>query len=89
MPTVAELGYKDFSFVSYYGVLAPAGLPRPVLTRLNTDFNTLLARDDVRQALGSQGLEANPMSPDAFSAMIKEDIQKTKATIETAGIKVE
>ncbi|WP_373824206.1 Bug family tripartite tricarboxylate transporter substrate binding protein, partial [Achromobacter insuavis] len=59
VPTVAELGYKDFSVVTYYGVLAPAKTPAAVVARLNADFNKLLARQDVRDALASQGLEAD------------------------------
>ena len=89
VPTVAEAGYKDFHFVSYYGVLAPAGLPQPVLQRLNTDLNKILARPDVRTALQGQGLEPSPMSAQEFSSLIKNDIQKSKEVIQSAGIKVE
>ena len=89
VPTVAELGYKDFSVVTYYGVLAPAKVPKEIVTRLNADFNKILARKDVRDALASQGLEADPMSPDEFSALIKADIEKARQTIANAGIKVQ
>ena len=89
VPTVAESGYKDFSFVSYYGVMAPAGLPQPVLTRLNADLNKILQRADVRTALLGQGLEPSPMSADEFAALVKSDIQKSKAIISAANIKVE
>ena len=89
VPTVAESGYKDFSFVSYYGVMAPAGLPQPVLARLNADMNKILQRADVRTALLGQGLEPSPMSADEFAALVKSDIQKSKAIISAANIKVE
>ncbi len=89
VPTVAEFGYKDFNFVSYYGVLAPAALPKDVLQRLNTDFNKILQRPEVRTALLGQGLEPSPQSPEEFSALIRTDIQKTKDIISSAGIKVE
>ncbi len=89
VPTVAESGYKDFSFVSYYGVMAPAGLPQPVLTRLNADLNKILQRADVRTALLGQGLEPSPMSADEFAALVKSDIQKSRAIISAANIKVE
>jgi tripartite-type tricarboxylate transporter receptor subunit TctC len=75
--------------VSYYGIMAPAGLPQPVLARLNADLNKILARQDVRTALLGQGLEPNPMSPEEFGALIRADIQKSKATIAAANIKVE
>ena len=89
VPTVAEFGYKDFSVVSYYGIMAPAGLPQPVLARLNTDLNKVLRRPDVRTALLGQGLEPSPASPEEFGALIKSDIQKSKTIIANANIKVE
>jgi tripartite-type tricarboxylate transporter receptor subunit TctC len=89
VPTVAESGYKDFSVVSYYGIMAPAGLPQPVLTRLNTDINKILQRPDVRTALLGQGLEPSPASAEEFGALIKADIQKSRAVITNANIKVE
>ncbi|CUJ49664.1 MULTISPECIES: Bug family tripartite tricarboxylate transporter substrate binding protein [Achromobacter] len=89
VPTVAELGYKDFSVVTYYGVLAPAKTPAAVVARLNADFNKLLARQDVRDALASQGLEADPVSSEEFAALIRSDIGKARQTIATAGIVVQ
>ncbi len=89
VPTVAELGYKDFSVVSYYGVMAPAGLPAPVIARLNTDINKILQRPEARSALLAQGLEPSPMTPDEFGALICSDIQKSREVISSAGIKVE
>ncbi|CAB3829070.1 Bug family tripartite tricarboxylate transporter substrate binding protein [Achromobacter ruhlandii] len=89
VPTVAELGYKDFSVVTYYGVLAPAKTPAAVVARLNADFNKLLARADVRDALASQGLEADPVSSEQFAALIRSDIGKARQTIATAGIVVQ
>ena len=89
VPSVAELGYKDFSVVSYYGVMAPAGLPAPVLARLNADINKILQRPEARTALLAQGLEPSPLSPDEFGALIRADIQKSREVISSAGIKVE
>ncbi|MGE8660198.1 MAG: Bug family tripartite tricarboxylate transporter substrate binding protein [Achromobacter sp.] len=89
VPTVAELGYKDFSVVTYYGVLAPAKTPAAVVARLNADFNKLLARPDVRDALASQGLEADPVSSEQFAALIRSDIGKARQTIAAAGIVVQ
>ena len=89
VPSVAELGYKDFSVVSYYGVMAPAGLPAPVVARLNADINKILQRPEARSALLAQGLEPSPMTPDEFGALIRADIQKSREVISSAGIKVE
>ncbi len=89
VPTVAELGYKDFVFATYYGVLAPAGAPQPVIARLNADINKLLQRADVRTALQGQGLEPGTGSADDFAKLIKADVEKSKGIITNAGIKVE
>jgi tripartite-type tricarboxylate transporter receptor subunit TctC len=89
VPTVAESGYKDFNLVSFYGIMAPAGLPQPVQARLNADINKLLQRADVRTALLGQGLEPTPISADDFGALIKADIAKSKTVITSANIKVE
>jgi tripartite-type tricarboxylate transporter receptor subunit TctC len=89
VPTVAELGYRDFAFITYYGVLGPAGMPPPVVARLNADLNKILQRPEVRTALAGQGLEPNPMSAEDFAKLIQADIQKSKGIIVSAGIKVE
>ncbi len=89
VPTVAELGYKDFNVVTYYGVLAPSKTPKDIVQRLNADFNKLLAKKDVRDALAAQGLEADPVSSAQFASLIQADIGKAKQTIKSAGIVVQ
>jgi tripartite-type tricarboxylate transporter receptor subunit TctC len=89
VPTVAELGFPEFSVVTFYGVLAPAKTPPAVASRLNTDFNKLLARQDVKEALAAQGLETNPMSTQQFAALIDEDIAKAREVIQNAKITVQ
>ncbi|MCJ0763671.1 Bug family tripartite tricarboxylate transporter substrate binding protein [Variovorax terrae] len=89
VPTVAEFGYKDFNAISFYGVMGPAGLPAPVVQRLNADVNKILVRPDVKTAFQAQGFDAAPVSPEEFAALIKADIQKSREIIATAGIKIE
>lgn len=89
VPTVGELGYPNYTFITYYGVFGPAGLPLSVVARLNTDLNRILASDDVKKQMHAQGLEPEPLTPDAFAALIKSDIQKSKDVISSANIKVE
>jgi len=89
VPTVAELGYPKYTFITYYGVFGPAGLPPNIVARLNTDLNRILGSDDVKKQMHAQGLEPEPMTPEAFAALIKADIQKSKDVITAANIKVE
>jgi tripartite-type tricarboxylate transporter receptor subunit TctC len=86
---VAELGYPKYTFITYYGVFGPAGLSPSIVARLNTDLNRILASDDVKKQMHAQGLEPDPMTPEAFAALIKADIQKSKDVITAANIKVE
>lgn len=88
VPAVAEAGYKDFNFEVYYGVMAPVDLPKPVLARLNSDFNKILQFPKVRATLLAQGLEPSPAAPERFAVLIKSDIDKAKAIIREAKIKV-
>jgi tripartite-type tricarboxylate transporter receptor subunit TctC len=89
VPTVAESGYKDFSAVSFYGVMGPAGIPAPLVARLNADINRILARPDVRTAFQAQGFDAAPGSPEEFAALIRGDIQKSREIIAAARIRIE
>jgi tripartite-type tricarboxylate transporter receptor subunit TctC len=89
VPAVAEFGYKDFNAISFYGVMGPAGMPAPVVARLNADFNKILQRPDVKTAFQAQGFDAGGGTPEEFAALIRADIQKSRDVITKAGIKVE
>lgn len=89
IPTVAEFGYKDFNAISFYGVMGPAGIPAPVVQRLNADVNKILVRPDVREAFQKQGFDSSPMSSEEFAALIRADINKSREIITSAKIKVE
>jgi tripartite-type tricarboxylate transporter receptor subunit TctC len=88
VPAVAESGYKDYAFVTYYGVLAPAKTPDEVVSKLNAAIAKVLARPDVKEAFAAQGLEAAASTPEEFAALIHSDIAKAKAIIESANIKL-
>lgn len=89
VPTVAESGYKDYSFVTYYGVFAPAGTPADVVKTLNDAVVQVMARPDVRAAYAKQGLEASFHHAAGFLKPIEKDIAKAKATIQAANIQVQ
>lgn len=89
VPTVAESGYRDFSAVSFYGVMGPAGIPAPMVARLNADINKILARPDVKTAFQAQGFDAAPGSPDEFATLVRADIQKSREIIAAAKIRIE
>lgn len=76
LPTFGEAGLAGFEAGSWYGVLAPAGTPRDVVTRLHGETVRMLGLPDVRQKLASEGAEAIGNTPEEFAAQIQRDIAR-------------
>jgi tripartite-type tricarboxylate transporter receptor subunit TctC len=88
-PTVAESGLPGYEAVSWYGVLAPAGTPREVVARLNTEIVRALKLPDVRQLMLAQGAEPVSESPAQFAALIKADVMKWGEVVRKSGAKAD
>ncbi|MGE0312522.1 MAG: Bug family tripartite tricarboxylate transporter substrate binding protein [Lautropia sp.] len=83
VPTLEELGYKGFDGVQWYGIVAPAGVPAPIVEKLNGAINTLLADPGLSEKLQVEALTTMPMSPAQFGQYIRDDIAKwTKVATE-------
>jgi tripartite-type tricarboxylate transporter receptor subunit TctC len=89
LPTVAESGLAGFDAVLTYGLLAPAGTPRPIIERLNKELRAALASDEVKRRLIQEGAEAMPTSPEEHAAVIDREDTKWAAVIKSMGIKPE
>jgi len=89
LPTLSEAGLTGFEITSWFGLLAPASTPAPIVARLNAETNKVLARADIRDALGALGLETAPGTPEQFAAHIKSEIAKFTRIGKAAGIKAE
>lgn len=89
LPTVAESGLPGFDAVLSYGLLAPAGTPRPIIERLNKDLRAALATEEVRHRLLQEGAEPMPTTPEEHAAVIDREESKWSAIIRSAGIKAE
>lgn len=89
VPTVAELGYKDFDVSTWYGLFMPAGTPANVVTLVNSKVNDLLNNAEVKAAIHAQGAEPQAMKPEQFGALLKADYTKWKAIVQASGAKVE
>lgn len=87
IPTMAESGYPGFEAVPWFGLLAPAGTPRPIIDKVHRDTVRALALPDVRKRLGELGLDTIGNSPAEFSAVMKTEIPHWAAIIKGAGIK--
>ena len=86
VPTVMESGVPDYNVSSWNGIAAPAGTPRPIIERLNTEINAVMAIPDVKQKLLELGVEARAGSPEALKQLLATDIDKWKRVVERAKI---
>ncbi len=89
MPTLIELGVANFESVGWYGVLVPAGTPKAIAARLNTELVKVLTMQDVKENLARQGGEAMSSTPERFAAFIGEELKKWTTVIRSANIPVE
>src|SRR5262245_39437059 len=86
VPTVAETGMPGFQAVVWFGLLAPAATPQPIVDRLNAVAAKHLATPDFKQKLAEQAAEAVPSTPQQFSALIKAEIETWASVIRAAGV---
>lgn len=89
VPTMQELGFAGFDVRSWYGVLAPEGTPKAIVTRLNREFLKILAMPDVKEGLRRHGLEPTGSTPQEFAAHIKAEKAVWAKVIKDAGIRAE
>jgi tripartite-type tricarboxylate transporter receptor subunit TctC len=89
VPTMPELGYPTVTYESYYLVLAPAGTPAPVVTRLNTEYNAAL-RDALNdKTLDKMGLDLGGGTPEDLAALLREELVKMRKLVAVAKIQAE
>jgi tripartite-type tricarboxylate transporter receptor subunit TctC len=90
LPTAAEAGVPGYRFESWIGVLAPAGMPRPELERLNAAINKVLQMPDVQERLSRIGVEtAGPMAADDFQKLLRADYDSAGALVKASGARIE
>ncbi len=87
IPTIAEAGVPGYEAVQWYGVLAPAGTPRDIISKLHTGVVRALQNPEVRQRLLNDGAEPIGSSPDEFAAYLRSETAKWAKVTQAAGIK--
>jgi tripartite-type tricarboxylate transporter receptor subunit TctC len=85
VPTVAET-LPSYKYESWFGVLAPAGTPQPILTKVSEDIAKVLEMPDVREKLLAQGSIPAPTTPAEFDAINKADTERYGQILKDAGI---
>ena len=89
VPTVAEAGLPGFEASSWFGLLAPAGTPKDVIAKLNTEVAKWLASPEAREKLTAQGANAFGMSPEDFVRHIAVETTKWQKVVKESGAKVD
>ncbi len=87
IPTIAESGVKGYAVTNWYGVLAPAKTPRPIIERLHREIGVVLQQPDITKRFAADGAEPVDSTPKEFAAHIKAETQKWARVIKEAGIK--
>src|SRR5690349_6563388 len=89
LPSIAESGYPGFEALAWNGVLVAAQTPRPIIARLNTEMNGILAEADMQQKMHGFGFDLVGGTPDAFGALIRDEAAKWAPVIKKVGLKVD
>ncbi|MGZ8229037.1 MAG: tripartite tricarboxylate transporter substrate binding protein [Burkholderiales bacterium] len=85
LPTVAEAGVPGYEATIWLGMMAPAGMPKAVIDRLNSEITKITSRPDVRKLWQEQGAVAMSMSPADFDRYLRQDIDKWAKVVKLAG----
>jgi tripartite-type tricarboxylate transporter receptor subunit TctC len=86
VPTVSESGVPGFNMTSWWGMFGPAGLPQPVVTRLNTELVRILKLPDVQKTFATLGVDAATSTPEELAALVKSEVPKYAKLIQEIGI---
>jgi len=86
VPTLAELGFGDFDITPWWGVVVPAGTPRPVIDRLAGWFNEITNSEDTKTFLARAALDAFPGSPESMAQLLRKDMERWGGYVRLAKI---
>jgi len=89
VPTVAESGVPGYEVSGWFGLLAPAGTPKPVIDALYRAASAMLKQPDVQKQMLELGAEPGGNTPDAFGKQIAAEVEKWKKVVAVTGVKVE
>ncbi|MDO8595341.1 MAG: tripartite tricarboxylate transporter substrate-binding protein, partial [Sulfuricaulis sp.] len=87
--TMAEAGLPNAEFVIWYGLVAPAATPKPIIGRLNGEIVKAMSLPDVRELYSKQGVDPTTNSPEQFAQLIRDEHARWTKVIRAAGIKLD
>lgn len=86
VPTIAESGVPGYEAKNWYGILAPAGVPKTIVAKLNAQINEILRAPDFAEAIAKQGAEVEGGTPEEFRKYLQSEIAKWTKVIKAAGV---
>jgi tripartite-type tricarboxylate transporter receptor subunit TctC len=89
IPTISESGYPGFDVTPWFGLLAPARTPAAIVGKINAEVNDLLKSKEVADSFAAQGADPYPTTPEAFSTVLKADIEKWGQVVKESGARIE
>ena len=89
MPTLQEVGLKGFDIQTWYGVLAPAGTPKPIIDRLNTEMLTIIRSPAFAAAMANGGCEPLGSTPAEMASLISSEMVKFAKIVKDGNLVVE
>ena len=87
VPSIAEAGLPGYEATQWFGLLAPAGTPRPIIDRLHQESSRALRSADMKERMTAEGLEVVGSTPEEFASYIRSETEKWTQVIKAAGIK--
>ena len=88
-PTVEELGFPGFEAATWFGLIAPAGTPKPVIAKLHEHMMKALDAKDVQDKIANEGADRTPSTPEAFKALLVTEMVKWGQVVKDSGAKVD
>ncbi|MBM3357080.1 MAG: tripartite tricarboxylate transporter substrate binding protein [Betaproteobacteria bacterium] len=86
LPTVSESGVPGFVMTSWWGIFGPAGLPQPIVTRLNTELVRILKLPEIQKTFATLGVDAANSTPEELAALVKSEVPRYAKLIAEIGI---
>jgi len=89
VPTAAEAGLPGYDVTTWYGILAPAGTPKPIIARLNAEIVRVMQAPDLQARFAATGTEPRTSTPEEFGAFIRQEMEKWGKVVRQAGLKAD
>lgn len=89
IPALDDSGLPGYDRSTWYGLLAPAGVPKDVIARLHTVVGKVVSTPETKEAFNKQGAEPQTNTPEQFAALIRSELAQNASLVKLAGLQVE